>query len=86
MSFQSSRVQKFAAGHPKFGAECEVRVSPWVFALFASRLDAPRVPNKSFLQNREARTPGSDIALTVTLGVIYDYEQRELGGESLGVY
>jgi hypothetical protein len=45
--------QKVVAGHPKFGAEREVRVSPWVFALFASRLDALRVPNKSFLQKKK---------------------------------
>jgi hypothetical protein len=39
--------QKFEAGHPKFGAEREVRASPWGFALIASRLDAPRVPKKT---------------------------------------
>jgi hypothetical protein len=44
-------LQKFAAGHPKFGAEREVRASPWGFALIASRLDALRVPeNRSFKQ------------------------------------
>jgi hypothetical protein len=42
--------QKFAAGHPKFGAEHEVRASPWGLALTVSHLDAPRVPKKSFLQ------------------------------------
>jgi hypothetical protein len=39
--------QIFAAGHPKFGVEREVRASPWVFALIASRLDAPRVSKKN---------------------------------------
>jgi hypothetical protein len=39
--------QKFAAGHPKFGAEREVRASTWGLALTASRLDAPRVPKKN---------------------------------------
>jgi hypothetical protein len=53
--------QKFAAGHPKFGAEREVRVSPWVFALFASRLDAPRVPNKSFLQKTKFQEFGGKL-------------------------
>jgi hypothetical protein len=33
--------QNFAAGYPKFEAEREVRASPWVYALIASRLDAP---------------------------------------------
>jgi hypothetical protein len=45
--------QKFAAGHPKFGADREVRASPWGFALIASRLDAPRFPKKSFLQKNK---------------------------------
>ncbi len=36
-----------------FGAEREVRTSPWGFALIASRLDAPRVPKKSFLQKKK---------------------------------
>ncbi len=37
--------QEYAAGHPKFGSEREVRSSPWKFsALTVSRLDAPRVP------------------------------------------
>jgi hypothetical protein len=35
--------KKVAAGHPKFGAAREMRVSPWGFALIASRLDAPDV-------------------------------------------
>jgi hypothetical protein len=38
--------QNFAAGHPKFGAEREVRASPWGFALIAPRLDALRIPKK----------------------------------------
>jgi hypothetical protein len=43
--------QKVAAGHPKFGAEREVRSSTWESSAFiASRLDAPRVPKKTFLQ------------------------------------
>ncbi len=41
--------QKIAAGHPKFGAELEERASPWRFALIVLRLDAPRVPKKTFL-------------------------------------
>jgi hypothetical protein len=41
--------QKVAAGHPKFGAEREVRSSTWESsALIASRLDAPRIPNNPF--------------------------------------
>jgi hypothetical protein len=39
--------QKKSAGHPKFGAEREVRASPWRFALILSRLDAPRFPKKT---------------------------------------
>ncbi len=46
---------KFAAGHPKFGAEREVRASPWRFALIASRLDAPRVSKKNLLQENNFR-------------------------------
>ncbi len=38
--------QYIAVGHPKFGAEREVRASPWGFALIASRLDALRIPKK----------------------------------------
>jgi hypothetical protein len=39
--------QKVAAGHPKFGAEREVRSSTWESsALTALRLGAPRVPKK----------------------------------------
>jgi hypothetical protein len=39
--------QKVAAGHPKFGAEREVRSSTWESsALTASRLGALRVPKK----------------------------------------
>jgi hypothetical protein len=45
-------LQNFAAGHPKIGAEREVRTSPWGFELIASRLDAPRVPKKSFLEKQ----------------------------------
>ncbi len=40
--------KSFDTGHPKFGAEREVRASPWGLALAASRLDAPRVPTKPF--------------------------------------
>jgi hypothetical protein len=43
--------QKIAIGHPKFGAEREVRAPPWGFALIASRLDAPRVQNKTVKKN-----------------------------------
>jgi hypothetical protein len=40
--------QKVAAGHPKFGAEREVRSSTWESsALTAPRLGAPRVPKKT---------------------------------------
>ncbi len=45
--------KKFAAGHPKFVAEREVRASTWEFALIASRLDALRVLKKPFLQNKK---------------------------------
>jgi hypothetical protein len=45
--------QKIAAGHPKFGAEREVRASLWGFAHIASRLDAPRVSKKTFLQKKK---------------------------------
>jgi hypothetical protein len=38
--------------HPKFGAELEVRALPWGFALIPSRLDAQRVPKKTFPQNQ----------------------------------
>jgi hypothetical protein len=47
--------QKFATGHPKFGAEREVRASPWGLALTVSRLDAPRVPQKSLLQKKNPK-------------------------------
>jgi hypothetical protein len=43
---------KFAAGHPKFEAERELRASPWGFALIASRLDAPSVPKKRSLKKK----------------------------------
>jgi hypothetical protein len=39
--------KKIAAGHPKFGAEREVRALPWGFALIASRLNALRVPKQT---------------------------------------
>jgi hypothetical protein len=45
---------KFAARHPKFGAERELRASPWGFALIASRLDAPRIFKKTFLQKKKS--------------------------------
>ncbi len=45
-------LQNFAAGHPKFGAEREVRASPCGLALTVCRLNAPRVPKKSFLQKK----------------------------------
>jgi hypothetical protein len=48
--------QKVAAGHPKFGAEREVRSSTWESsALIASHLDAPRVPKKPFLQKNNQK-------------------------------
>ncbi len=43
----------------KFGAEREVRSSPWGFsALTASRLDAPRVPENSIANDFPGRTDG----------------------------
>jgi hypothetical protein len=39
--------QKFAAGHPKFEAERELRAPFWGFALIASRLDAPHGSQKN---------------------------------------
>ncbi len=44
--------QEIAARHPKFGVERELRASTWGFALIASRLDAPRVQKKPFLQKK----------------------------------
>jgi hypothetical protein len=50
--------QKIAAGHPKFGAERELRASPWGLALIASRLDAPSVPTKKVLQKNCPKSQG----------------------------
>ncbi len=50
--------KKFAARHPEFGAEREVRASPWGFALIASRLDAPRVPKKTFFKKHNSKKLG----------------------------
>jgi hypothetical protein len=47
--------QKFAAGHPKFVAEREVRASFWEFALIASRLDAPRVLEKKSFKKKKKK-------------------------------
>ncbi len=50
--------QKSAAGHPKFGAEREVRASPWEFALIAWRLDVPRVLNKRSFKKKIEKSWG----------------------------
>jgi hypothetical protein len=48
---------KVAAGHPKFGAEREVRSSTWESsALTASRLGAPRVKTKQKANDFPGRT------------------------------
>jgi hypothetical protein len=60
--FSQAVFQKVAGGHPKFGAEREVRSSTWESsALTASRLGAPRVPKKTkrltiFLAAQTGRT------------------------------
>jgi hypothetical protein len=44
--------QKFAAGRPKFGAEREVRASPWGFALAVSRLKRSARPKNRSSKNK----------------------------------
>jgi hypothetical protein len=51
--------QKFAAGHPEFGAEREVRASSWELALTASRLNAPRVRKKNVPSKKLLKKFGS---------------------------
>jgi hypothetical protein len=45
--------QKFATGHPKFGAERELRASILGIALLTSRLDAPCVQQKRPFNNNK---------------------------------
>jgi hypothetical protein len=73
--------QKVAGGHPKFGAEREVRSSS--SALTASRLGAPRVPKKNkrltiFLAAQTGRTDWPHTPQPVQIGagiVAFEYDR-----------
>ncbi len=45
--------QKFAAGHPKFGAEREVRASPWGLTLTARIWTLRAFPKSNFQQHQQ---------------------------------